>query len=369
MVYIINDSTLELYMSNSVEYDMDSDDHKEFVKNIDHSKLATNKKLIDEHDNGNPRLTISKSLPSIKTKRTTRGNRTGIRSHPFFKNRINKYMNNLEEFDKVKTWVDMETTEPNQNMIVEPIRSSLASSHNRNTNLYTGASEKELEGLYCEDPIYLYLNPNNQDQFISCHNIVWNCNKCDMCLKRRRLERMNKMIDRFDHHSDIDRSNLYHLIIRDFSEQEQSSSKITKRLKYLGIDNMLMYSIDEKEDTITYLMEGDSSLKYYFSYAHTNVKVSFDYAINHIGINDKYSFLGKFHKAVPSVSIKGMTQEELDELEEQVHFKDEYCKCGELWEDHTFRKTSPAILIDSVIPHDHYEKGHKIFIRDHFGIT
>ena len=294
------------------------------------------------------------------------------RSHPKLKHRKNKYMDNPEEFDKVKTWVDMETTEPNQNMIVEPIRSSLASSHNKRDNLYMRASEKELEGLYCEEPIYLYLNPNNQDKFISCLDKYWNCNKCDICLKRRRLERMNKMIDRFDHHSDIDRGELYHLIIRDFGKQGLTAAKITKRLKYVGVDDMLMYTINEKEDTITYLFTGDPWFQPIQNLAYnkiTMVKVSFDYAINHIGINDKYSFLGKFHKAVPSVSIKGMTQIELDELEQQVHFKDEYCKCGELWEDHTFRKTSPAILIDSVIPHDHYEKGHKIFIRDHFGIT
>ena len=45
-------------MSNQpeYEYDMESDDHKEFVKNVDHSKLAANQKMIAEHDSGNPRL-------------------------------------------------------------------------------------------------------------------------------------------------------------------------------------------------------------------------------------------------------------------------------------------------------------------------
>ncbi len=298
-----------------------------------------------------------------------------LRSHPKFNNRINKYMNNL---DQVNTWVDMETSEPNilnTTLALESPLYDLASSHNRKVNIYTRDSEQELEGLYCEDPTFLYMNPNNQDQFISCHNIVWNCNKCDVCLKRRRLDRMNKMIDRFDHHSSIDRGELYHLIIRDCSEQDLTAAKITKRLKYLGYNEMLMYIVNEKENSVTYLFpEEEVLLSQDASDAlgyerNTFVKVSFDYAINHIGINDKYSFLGKFHKAVPSVDIKGITQIELDELEQQVHFKDEYCKCGEAWSDHRARKAAPAILIDSVIPHDHYEEGHKIFIRDHFGIT
>ena len=193
--------------------------------------------------------------------------------------------------------------------------------------------------------------------------------KCDVCLKRRRLERMNKMIDKFDHHSGIDRGNLYHLIIRDYTKQGLSAAKITKRLKYLDIDNMLMYTIDEKEDTITYLFEGEYKYESWDLNNIIHVKISFDYAINHIGVNDKYNFLGKFHKAIPSVKIKGMTQIELDELEEQEHFKEEYCKCGEAWEDHTFRKTSPALLVDSVIPSDHYIEGHKLFIRDRFNIN
>ena len=298
-----------------------------------------------------------------------------LRSHPKFNNRINKYMNTPEEFDKVKTWVDMETSEPNilnTTLALESPLYDLASSHNRKVNIYTRDSEQELEGLYCEDPTFLYMNPNNQDQFISCINIVWNCNKCDVCLKRRRLDRMNKMIDRFDHHSSIDRGELYHLIIRDYTKQGLSATKITKRLKYLGWNNMLRSTIDDKEDTITYLFNDSKWIGNGVTLVYlrtTFVKVSFDYAINHIGIDDKYSFLGKFHKAVPSVDIKGMTQVELDELEQQVHFKDEYCKCGEAWTDHRARKAAPAILIDSVIPHDHYEEGHKIFIRDHFGIT
>lgn len=292
-------------------------------------------------------------------------------SHPLLKNRRNKYMDNLDE---VKTWVDMESSEPN--MIVEPARIGLASSHNRdNINIYTAASEKELEGLYCTDPTFIYLNADENHKFFSCKNIVWNCNKCEVDLKRRRLDRMNKMIDKFDHHSGIDRSDLYHLIIRDYTKQDLTAAKITKRLKYLCIDNLLMYTINEETDTITYLLNGHLNWVHpldidndNIGFEYTDVKISFDYAINHIGLDDKYAFLGKFFKKIPSVKIRGMTQQELDELEEQEHFKNDYCKCGEAWSDHTRRKASPALMIDVIQPMEHYVEGHKKFLMDQFGI-
>ncbi len=292
------------------------------------------------------------------------------RSHPKLKNRINKYMDNLDE---VKTWVDMETSEPNIDLR-GPI-TSLASSHiSKEYNIYMGASEKEVEGLYCDSPTFIYLNPDNKNKHISCKNLVWNCGKCVVDLKRRRLDRMNKMIDKFDHYSDIDRSNLYHLIIRDYTKQGLTAAKITKRLKYLGFD-MLMYIIDEKEDIITYLLEDwldGKNILDSFDKHPTCVKISFDYAINHIGINDKYNFLGKFHKAIPSVKIKGITQEDLDIIDNESIYgpkklaeKNEYCNCGETWGDHTRRKATAYQLAKVIKPEDHYEDGFNEFNKVH----
>ncbi|KKK49821.1 hypothetical protein LCGC14_3131190, partial [marine sediment metagenome] len=149
-------------------------------------------------------------------------------SHPLLKNRKNKYMDNPEEFDKVKTWVDMETPNPSEvndysDIDLERSNHQLASGYhknNNNTNRMISTSEREIEGVYCTDPIFLYRNRDESPNHLSCGNYVWRCHKCRVCLKMRRLDIMNKLVSKLDHHSEIDRSNLYHLIIRDFTKQE-----------------------------------------------------------------------------------------------------------------------------------------------------
>ena len=295
-------------------------------------------------------------------------------SHPKYIHRTNKYMDNL---DDVKTWVDMEpmeTSNPSEvndysDIDLERPSSQLASeyhSNNNNTNSMISASEKEIEGVYCESMIFLYRNRDESNMHLSCGNYVWRCHKCRVCLKMRRLDIMNKLVSKLDHHSSIDREDLYHLIIKEYREQGLNPSKITKRLKYLDINSMLMYSIDEKSDTITYLLEGPPNVfNDLLNYNETIVKVSFDYAISHFGLEDKYRFLGKFFAKLPSVNFKGLSKEELQELEEQEHYKNDRCGCGDLYILHTMRKATAYQLAKVIKPEDHYEDGFNEFNKVH----
>ncbi|KKL46712.1 hypothetical protein LCGC14_2342750, partial [marine sediment metagenome] len=99
---------------------------------------------------------------------------------------------------------------------------------------------------------------------------------------------------------------------------------------------------------------------------YTHVKISFDYAVSHFGLNDKYRFLGKFFAKLPSVIIKGISEEELEELEDQEHYKNDRCGCGDLWILHTMRKATAHELQNIIEPEDHYESGFEEFNKNHF---
>ena len=289
------------------------------------------------------------------------------RAHPKLKNRINPYL-----VSEVKTWVDVEKTDPYSDIDLSLPRSELASRYNsnmNNTNSMISTSEKEIEGVYCEDTIFLYRNRDESPNHLSCGNYIWRCHKCRVCLKMRRLDIMNKLVAKLDHHSEIDRDELYHLIIKEYREQGLTPSKITKRLKYLDINSMLMYSIDEKSDTITYLLSSskwDGEIDLWGYLRTTFVKITFDYAISHFGLNDKYRFLGKFFAKLPSVTIKGISKEELQELEDHEHYKNDRCGCGDLWILHTMRKATAHELQNIIEPEDHYESGFEEFNKNHF---
>lgn len=281
-------------------------------------------------------------------------------SHPFFKNRINKY-----QVDEVKTWVDVEHTIPFIEDVYDDIqvqlpRIELATSLNRNTNMYKTSSEKDLEGLYCKDITYLYLSPDNHDS-VTCKNIKWNCQKCDICQGRRRLDIIDKIWDKFEQHKEIDRDNLYLLKV---VLKQDSVANITKALKYKGFDNLLFYWIHD--DTVHYILNGDMLHVDHFTH-----KITLEYAVTGMKIRDPCQMLGKFYGKSPSHTIMGATEEERIAFENQEHKKriNEYCNCGEAYADHTLLQTSPSMMIDSLVPADHYEEGHKAFIRDHFNIT
>jgi hypothetical protein len=171
---------------------------------------------------------------------------------------------------------------------------------------------------------------------------------------------MQNIENKFDYHTEINTSDLYKVVVDSIDV-----SKVVKAIKYITKRNdMLLHTT--QGDKIVVLMIGalppvESNL---MVVSHT--KITKEEAIMMVNIGGKYRFLGKFYKQVPKVEFAGMTQEEIDELAKVKAPVSDKCNCGDLWEDHTIRKTVSAHEFDVyIIAEDHYEEQHKEFKKIH----
>ena len=284
------------------------------------------------------------------------------------KKRVNKYLDNL---DQVKTWVDMNQSDPYSDIDLNRTTADLATSYisdnNTNSSIIT-SYQNEIRGLYCEDPNFLYRNANNSHKYMTCHDIYWRCHKCDHCKKWRKLDIMNKIESKFDNMiGKIDVNNLYEITIRDFKKQGLTAAKISKKFKYeVGSNNQLLHTTNEEYDMITFLVEGEIIIDFWDILGLTWKRISKEDAIRMVGLGDKYRFLGKFYAQVAKANFSFLTQEELDELKALEAYKSDKCDCGQLWEDHTIRKAKPFDFANIIKAEKHYEMQHEEFINQYF---
>lgn len=290
-------------------------------------------------------------------------------SHPFFKNRINKY-----QVSEVKTWVDMEISntaevDDYKNIQYPVPTDNLASSFKLRFNLNNEVAldrYNEIEGLYCENTKFNIKTRVEADLNNACEVITIKCHKCDICLGFRRLDHMTKLLNKLDYHSDIDRNDLWILRINQPDSRDLTAPKVTKRLKYLGFTDFLQHRITSNE--LIFLFEGDQcNLIQDLGYEDAVFyKISLDKYLSEIGLNDKYRFLGKFYARIPSVKISGISKEELEELENRKHYKNDRCRCGELEVNHIKRQVTKEELKYNIQPEDHYKKDFNRFLKDVF---
>lgn len=328
-------------------------------------------------------------------------------SHPFFKNRINKY-----SIDEVKTWVDVSNIECNtvdSNFVIPELRPVLNNKtlsrrdkmrvkynihssntlnqakvddysdtlvetplptinsyyNNENNSIYNNSIiitvENELQGLYCEHPKFNYKTANNDG--MTHLNVYITCNKCEICIARRGLHIMKSIFAKFEL-TDVPTFDLYKTeILLNGLTAAQMTNKIRYRFKKAGIDtpDWLLHTTDKDKDTITYLTEGIPSVNIYaVSNSIRSTKITKDKALQIVKPGNKYRFMGKFYGKL-SVRTTGLTQEEIEELKLIKPVKSKRCGCGLLWTDHDTKGAKPYDLFNLIEPADHYKKDHELF--------
>ncbi len=219
--------------------------------------------------------------------------------------------------------------------------------------------ETEIEGLFCDNPELLYRNANNSPANKTCKNIYWNCNDCMTCDKRRRLKIMKHLDKRFRYHTDLNKDELYVLILK---IGDNDPAKLSKKIKYIqGKNNQLLWFIkDTSKDYIRFLMQGKIGESNFYSLGPTaQSKITRDEVIDMISIRDKYRMLGLFYNKVPDVEFAGMTEDEIHELSKVKAVTRDRCGCGELMSDHTIRKAKNMYDFDMYVEaEEFYEEEH-----------
>ncbi len=234
----------------------------------------------------------------------------------------------------------------NQYNIVHSSEIDLSSYHTIENHTIIISYENDIEGLYCDNPKFLYRNSNDKDEHITCLDIYWNCNDCMTCDKRRRLHIMKQIDKRFRYHTGI---NEFHKISFALIDDD-TPSKVAKRLKYInGKNNLLMWVIpNTNQNRIEFVCEGGGANP-----------LSKEDVLNLVQVRDKYRFLGKWYNKVPDVEFAGMTKEEIYELKKVKAVPKDRCGCGELISDHTIRAAKNSYDFDvNVEAEEFYEEEH-----------